>query len=186
MPCALPFKYNNKWFYECTAEGRDDHLLWCATSTHYDDTKKWGFCPVQGEKGTTDACVLSTYGFFFKNIDLPFYSCIMLTFQQNRFHLPTFFLCLLPFTFVTVCADYSCDHFWETNQRLQACYQFNLYTILTWSQAQSTCQAQGGNLLSVTSLAEHRYIRGRHLIREHAVVLCTMQSLTWASWNYSC
>lgn len=50
MPCALPFKYNNKWYYECTAEGRDDHLLWCATSTHYDDTKKWGFCPVQGEK----------------------------------------------------------------------------------------------------------------------------------------
>lgn len=52
MPCALPFKYNNKWYYECTAEGRDDHLLWCATGTHYDDTKKWGFCPVQGEKRT--------------------------------------------------------------------------------------------------------------------------------------
>lgn len=50
MPCALPFKYNSKWYYECTDEGRDDHLLWCATSTHYDDTKKWGFCPVQGKK----------------------------------------------------------------------------------------------------------------------------------------
>lgn len=60
-------------------------------------------------------------------------------------------------------AGYSCDQFWETNQKLQACYQFNLYTILTWSQAQSTCQAQGGNLLSVTSLAEQSYIRGRHI-----------------------
>lgn len=73
------------------------------------------------------------------------------------------------FSFATVFSDYRCDQFWETNQKLQACYQFNLYTILTWSQAQSTCQAQGGNLLSITSLAEHRYIRGRHLISEHAV-----------------
>lgn len=48
MPCALPFKYNNKWYSECTTEGREDHLLWCATSTRYDDTERWGFCPVQG------------------------------------------------------------------------------------------------------------------------------------------
>ena len=62
--------------------------------------------------------------------------------------------------------DSSCELFWESNQELQACYQFNLYTILTWSQALSTCQAQGGNLLSVTSLAEYRYIRGRHLMEK--------------------
>lgn len=49
MPCALPFRYNNKWFYECTTEGREDHLLWCATSTRYDEDEKWGFCPVQGK-----------------------------------------------------------------------------------------------------------------------------------------
>ncbi|KAM3625162.1 uncharacterized protein V6R79_007800 [Siganus canaliculatus] len=104
MPCALPFRYNNKWFSECTTEGREDHLLWCSTSTHYDQDERWGFCPVQ---------------------------------------------------------DSSCDHFWESNQELQACYQFNLYTILTWSQAMTTCQAQGGNLLSITSLAEQRYIRDR-------------------------
>ncbi|XP_068609504.1 secretory phospholipase A2 receptor [Brachionichthys hirsutus] len=104
MPCALPFKYNNKWYHECTTEGREDHLLWCATSTRYDEAERWGFCPVQ---------------------------------------------------------DSSCEDFWESNRELRACYQFNLYTILTWSQALSTCQAQGGNLLSITSLAEHRYIRDR-------------------------
>ncbi|XP_061669890.1 secretory phospholipase A2 receptor [Syngnathoides biaculeatus] len=104
MPCALPFKYNNKWYSECTTEGREDHFPWCSTTTRYDQAEKWGFCPVH---------------------------------------------------------DYSCEHFWESNQELRACYQFNLYTILTWSQAMLTCQAQGGNLLSITSLAEHRYITDR-------------------------
>ncbi|XP_056134083.1 secretory phospholipase A2 receptor [Lampris incognitus] len=104
MPCALPFKYNNKWYSECTAEGREDHRQWCATSTHYDEAEKWGFCPVQ---------------------------------------------------------DSSCETFWESNQELRACYQLNLYTILTWSQALTSCKAQGGDLLSITNLAEHRYIRDR-------------------------
>ncbi|XP_072321542.1 secretory phospholipase A2 receptor [Eucyclogobius newberryi] len=103
-PCTFPFKYNSKWFTECTTEGREDHLPWCATSTHYDQDQRWGFCPVD---------------------------------------------------------DLTCDTFWESNAELQACYQFNLHTILTWSQALSSCQAQGGNLLSITSLSEARYIRDR-------------------------
>uniref|UniRef100_A0A8C2WSQ2 Phospholipase A2 receptor 1 n=1 Tax=Cyclopterus lumpus TaxID=8103 RepID=A0A8C2WSQ2_CYCLU len=118
MPCALPFKYNNKWYHECTTEGREDHLQWCATTTRYDEAERWGFCPVQ---------VLS------------------------------------------------CDRFWESNQELRACYQFNLYTILTWSQALSTCQAQGGNLLSITSLAEHRYIRDR---------LANVGAMVWIGLNH--
>ncbi|XP_035008641.1 secretory phospholipase A2 receptor isoform X2 [Hippoglossus stenolepis] len=118
MPCALPFKYNNKWFHECTSEGREDHLQWCSTTTRYDEAERWGFCPVQ---------------------------------------------------------DSSCEHFWESNQELHACYQFNLYTILTWSQAQSTCQAQGGNLLSITSLAEHRYIRDR---------LASVGVMVWIGLNH--
>lgn len=61
---------------------------------------------------------------------------------------------------VFIHSDSSCDHFWESNQDLQACYQFNLYTILTWSQALHTCQAQGGSLLSITSLDEYQYIIG--------------------------
>ncbi|KAG7482086.1 hypothetical protein JOB18_012771 [Solea senegalensis] len=118
MPCALPFKYNNRWYSECTSEGREDHLQWCATTTRYDDAERWGFCPVQ---------------------------------------------------------DSTCEHFWKSNQELNACYQFNLYTILTWSQAQSTCQAQGGNLLSISSLAEHRYIRDR---------LASVGVMVWIGLNH--
>uniref|UniRef100_A0A3P8UC50 Phospholipase A2 receptor 1 n=1 Tax=Amphiprion percula TaxID=161767 RepID=A0A3P8UC50_AMPPE len=118
MACAFPFKYNNKWYSECTTEGREDHLQWCSTTARYDEAERWGFCPVQ---------------------------------------------------------DSSCERFWESNQELQACYQFNLYTILTWSQALSTCQAQGGNLLSITSLAEHRYIRDR---------LASVGAMVWIGLNH--
>ncbi|XP_069791498.1 secretory phospholipase A2 receptor isoform X3 [Narcine bancroftii] len=45
MPCAFPFKYNDKWYHECTDEGREDELLWCATTSSYDVDEKWGFCP---------------------------------------------------------------------------------------------------------------------------------------------
>ncbi|NWU96709.1 PLA2R phospholipase, partial [Upupa epops] len=43
FPCVFPFKYNNKWYYECTRDGRE--YDWCATTTHYDQEEKWGFCP---------------------------------------------------------------------------------------------------------------------------------------------
>lgn len=90
----------------------------------------------------------------------------------------SFLLCfILPFEFMALFIDSSCERFWESNQELHACYQFNLYTILTWSQALSTCQAQGGNLLSITSLAEHRYIRGRHLVEN------TCKDRKAAEWN---
>uniref|UniRef100_A0A671XU88 Phospholipase A2 receptor 1 n=1 Tax=Sparus aurata TaxID=8175 RepID=A0A671XU88_SPAAU len=114
MPCALPFRYNSKWYSECTTEGREDHLPWCATSARYDEAERWGFCPV-------------------------------------------------------------CKRFWESNQELRACYQFNLYTILTWSQAQSSCLAQGGSLLSITSLTEHRYIRDR---------LASVGAMVWIGLNH--
>ncbi|KAF3686592.1 Secretory phospholipase A2 receptor [Channa argus] len=118
MPCALPFKYKNKWYSECTTEGLEDSLHWCATSPHYDKDERWGFCPVQ---------------------------------------------------------DSSCERFWESNQELSACYQFNLYSILTWSQALSSCQAQGGNLLSITSLAELTYIRDR---------LAIFGAMAWIGLNH--
>ncbi|XP_061200171.1 integrin beta-6 isoform X9 [Neopsephotus bourkii] len=43
FPCIFPFKYNNKWYYECTRDGKE--FAWCATTTHYEQDEKWGFCP---------------------------------------------------------------------------------------------------------------------------------------------
>uniref|UniRef100_A0A3P9I5P8 Phospholipase A2 receptor 1 n=1 Tax=Oryzias latipes TaxID=8090 RepID=A0A3P9I5P8_ORYLA len=108
MPCVFPFNYNNKWYAECTTEGREDNLHWCSTTPRYDRDERWGFCPVKGKD-------------------------------------------------------------------LQACYQFNLYTILTWSQALATCQAQGGNLLSITSMAEQKYIRDR---------LSSVGTMVWIGLNH--
>lgn len=48
LPCALPFQYSGKWFWECTTEGREDQHLWCATTSSYDQDQKWGFCPTAG------------------------------------------------------------------------------------------------------------------------------------------
>ncbi|XP_028662247.1 secretory phospholipase A2 receptor [Erpetoichthys calabaricus] len=102
--CVLPFKYNNKWYYECTAEGREDGRLWCATTSQYDRDEKWGFCPNPGP---------------------------------------------------------DCDDSWEKNPDTKVCYQFNLQSILSWNEAHISCQAQGGNLLSITDVTEQIYIRER-------------------------
>lgn len=104
MPCALPFKYNYKWYWECTSEGREDQRLWCSTTSHYDQDERWGFCPNPAS---------------------------------------------------------GCDGLWEPHQELRACYQFNLYTSVSWSQAHASCTAQGAHLLSVTSVAEQNYIKDR-------------------------
>ncbi|XP_075440470.1 C-type mannose receptor 2 [Ascaphus truei] len=48
-PCAIPFKYDNQWFYSCTNTGREDGHLWCATTVDYGKDEKWGFCPVKND-----------------------------------------------------------------------------------------------------------------------------------------
>ncbi|XP_029003075.1 macrophage mannose receptor 1 [Betta splendens] len=45
VPCQFPFKFQEKWYAECTKDGRSDGHLWCATERDYDTTRKWGFCP---------------------------------------------------------------------------------------------------------------------------------------------
>ncbi|XP_040922110.1 macrophage mannose receptor 1 [Toxotes jaculatrix] len=50
-PCQFPFKFGEKWFAECTKEGRSDGQLWCATERDYDKARKWGFCPTQASSG---------------------------------------------------------------------------------------------------------------------------------------
>ncbi|XP_062297513.1 macrophage mannose receptor 1 [Scomber scombrus] len=51
IPCQFPFKYSEKWYSECTKDGRSDGHLWCATETDYDKDKKWGFCPTKATTG---------------------------------------------------------------------------------------------------------------------------------------
>uniref|UniRef100_A0A452HA76 Secretory phospholipase A2 receptor n=1 Tax=Gopherus agassizii TaxID=38772 RepID=A0A452HA76_9SAUR len=99
FPCIFPFKYKNKWYYECTRESRE--FYWCATTSRYEQDEKWGFCP-NAEPGS--------------------------------------------------------DIFWEKNPDTQIFYQFNLFSVLSWNEARVACQTQGGDLLSITDMAEQRYI----------------------------
>ncbi|XP_026530148.1 secretory phospholipase A2 receptor-like [Notechis scutatus] len=48
LPCVFPFKYNNKWHYECIRDFREDGYRWCATTSHYEQDEKWGLCPNSG------------------------------------------------------------------------------------------------------------------------------------------
>ncbi|MGH0134064.1 UNVERIFIED_CONTAM: hypothetical protein FKN15_054461 [Acipenser sinensis] len=51
IPCQFPFRFEQKWYADCTKDGRSDGNLWCATTTDYDKDKKWGMCPTK--KGVT-------------------------------------------------------------------------------------------------------------------------------------
>uniref|UniRef100_A0A8C1GAT4 Insulin-like growth factor 2 receptor n=1 Tax=Cyprinus carpio TaxID=7962 RepID=A0A8C1GAT4_CYPCA len=46
--CTFPFKFMDKFYTECTADGRTDGRKWCATTSDYNKDHKWGFC--SGEK----------------------------------------------------------------------------------------------------------------------------------------
>ncbi|CAM5094005.1 unnamed protein product [Eretmochelys imbricata] len=46
-PCVFPFKFNSKWYSECTDAGRTDGWLWCCTTTDFDADQLYGFCPLK-------------------------------------------------------------------------------------------------------------------------------------------
>ncbi|XP_030060173.1 72 kDa type IV collagenase [Microcaecilia unicolor] len=47
-PCVFPFTFLGNKYDSCTSAGRSDGKMWCASSSSYDDDRKWGFCPDQG------------------------------------------------------------------------------------------------------------------------------------------
>ncbi|XP_066201349.1 secretory phospholipase A2 receptor isoform X3 [Saccopteryx leptura] len=130
-PCMFPFQYNNQWHYECTQEGREDNLLWCATTSRYERDEKWGFCPD-----------------------------------------PT-------------SAEVGCDTVWEKDPNSHICYQFNLLSSLSWSEAHSSCQMQGGALLSIADETEENFIR-KHLGSDAGEVWMGLNQLDEsAGWQWS-
>ncbi|NXO00784.1 MRC1 protein, partial [Rhinopomastus cyanomelas] len=44
-PCAFPFRLRGEWHARCTAAGRSDGLLWCATTPDFDAHHSYGLCP---------------------------------------------------------------------------------------------------------------------------------------------
>lgn len=61
-PCVFPFIFLGNKYESCTSAGRNDGKLWCASTSSYDDDRKWGFCPDQGntscqdDTGATEQC----------------------------------------------------------------------------------------------------------------------------------
>uniref|UniRef100_A0A8U7NHY4 Uncharacterized protein n=1 Tax=Corvus moneduloides TaxID=1196302 RepID=A0A8U7NHY4_CORMO len=53
-PCVFPFMYKEQWWAECTAAGRTDGWLWCATTADYDTDQRYGLCPSRDSTWTTD------------------------------------------------------------------------------------------------------------------------------------
>ncbi|KGL81862.1 Secretory phospholipase A2 receptor, partial [Tinamus guttatus] len=129
FPCLFPFKYNNKWYYECTRDGKE--FDWCATTSHYEQDEKWGFCPN---------------------------------------------------------AESGCDVFWKKNPDTHVCYQFNLQSTLSWSEARAVCQMQGGDLLSILDVEEQNYISdlSRQLNATDVVLWTGLNELEEdAGWQWS-
>ncbi|XP_066497650.1 C-type mannose receptor 2 [Hoplias malabaricus] len=53
-----------------------------------------------------------------------------------------------------------CETFWDKDSLMHSCYQFNFQATLSWSEARTSCEQQGADLLSITRVEEQSYING--------------------------
>uniref|UniRef100_A0A5F7ZYE5 Phospholipase A2 receptor 1 n=1 Tax=Macaca mulatta TaxID=9544 RepID=A0A5F7ZYE5_MACMU len=82
-------------------------------------------------------------------------------------------------------AEVSCDTIWEKDLNSHICYQFNLLSSLSWSEAHSSCQMQGGALLSITDETEENFVR-EHMSSKAVEVWIGLNQLDeHAGWQWS-
>lgn len=71
-PCVFPFIFLGKSYDACTTSGRNDGKMWCSSTKSFDEDRKWGFCPDQGDQS------LDLFNINIKN--LPYCICTILPF----------------------------------------------------------------------------------------------------------
>jgi len=54
------------------------------------------------------------------------------------------------------------------------CYQFNFQATLSWSEARTSCQQQGADLLSITKVEEQIYINGERQRQTNTITFITL------------
>ncbi|CAO2597340.1 Secretory phospholipase A2 receptor [Lemmus lemmus] len=78
-----------------------------------------------------------------------------------------------------------CDAVWHKDFNSRICYQFNLLSSLSWNEAHSSCQMQGGSLLSIADEDEEDFIR-KQLSGEAVEVWIGLNQLDEkAGWQWS-
>ncbi|CAM4596076.1 unnamed protein product, partial [Lepidochelys kempii] len=139
-PCVFPFKFNSKWYSECTDAGRTDGWLWCGTTTDFDADQLYGFCPLKYGSGVSyknwangAPTYRRTYSYFYydgSNDDDDDY-------QEDHF------------------GSIKCPDGWLP-------YSGHCYMIhrepKVWKEALTSCKTQDGNLASMHNIAENSFI----------------------------
>ncbi len=61
------------------------------------------------------------------------------------------------------------------------CYQFNFQATLSWSEARTSCQQQGADLLSITKVEEQIFINGERWRDINMVIFITLKMICFAN-----
>lgn len=68
---------------------------------------------------------------------------------------------MFQWTLFAASTEVGCDAVWDKDLSSHICYQFNLLSALSWSEAHSSCQMQGGSLLSIADDTEEKFLRSK-------------------------